>query len=249
MDCRRGSSGSVGRARESKGPAVTLLISAVLALQIGGPVAQTEASNSDGRQLPVPLLAGAAATPANRGNFRSPDRRVWCGGVAAGSASCVSTGGPLRKDGNPTRDGPDYSARLSSRGKVTTCEVEAPSFDELCYQNWDPNAPILARGRRVEIDGVRCESTRNGIVCIRLRGPRRGYGFRINDHEAVKIKRHLGARRLAIPTMRATRSSSRPAASPPAVAPGLRSREAAAWFSLAAATRSTPTARAGSRSR
>lgn len=59
---------------------------------------------------------------------------------------------------------------------------------------------MLAHGRKVEVGGVRCVSTRNGIICFRVRAPRRGYGFRINGGEVVKIKRHLGPGRLTIPT-------------------------------------------------
>lgn len=194
---------SVGLGRKSSrakgrwggsGPAglgAALLVAAALAHLLVAPVAQTEASGSDSQR------SVRSPTAIEKRGFRSPDRRVWCYVRSPSFVSCAGGSGPFR--GGLPGD-PSYSAALSSKGKVATCEVKESSLAETCFVNFDANAPILARGRWVQIGDARCVSARNGIVCFRVRGPRPGYGFRINAHGAVKVKRHLGPRRLRIPT-------------------------------------------------
>lgn len=142
----------------------------------------------------VVLAVPAIASSSGYRDFRSPDRKVTCF-VGSGAANCWSSSGPLRR-GYPIFGGyAQHLAELSSRGKVTLCQVPSVTLTHQCFQNWNIS-PVLPRDHHIEIDGVRCESTRNGIVCFRVRRPRRGIGFRINPREAVKIRRHLGPGRL-----------------------------------------------------
>lgn len=171
----------------SAGLSAALLVAAVLAHLLVQPVAQAGANVHDGRQSTARSSASAKI------EFLSPDRRVWCYGISGG-VSCAGHSGSSR-----SFDGPYRSAFLSSKGRISICEVEESSLTEGCWVNFG-DAPILARGRWVQVGDVRCVSARDGIACLRVRGPRRGVGFRINAHEAVKVKRHLSPRHLTIPT-------------------------------------------------
>lgn len=181
---------------DGAGPAglfAALLATFALTHLLVQPAAQTEASASDNRWSTVRSIAAI-----ERSGFRSPDRRVWCYvRSSSSSVGCAGGRGPFR--GGRIPGDPTYSAHLSSRGRVATCEVKSSSLTETCFVNFGYTAPILARGRWVQVGDTRCISTRSGIVCFRVRAPRRGYGFRINGRAAVKIKRHLSPGRLTIP--------------------------------------------------
>jgi hypothetical protein len=117
--------------------------------------------------------------PPNPASFLSPDRKVWCV-LDEGSAFCGV--------GGPHDHGAQRSATISSGGKVSTCYVTTPSLAEVCLQNWDPSAPVLAYGEQSQVAGVRCSSARTGITCVKLTEPGKGRGFRANKEEVVEIE-------------------------------------------------------------
>ena len=206
------------------------------------PIARTRrGSRSDSLALAMPSTGILRFTSII--DFRSPDRNVWC--ILGRQYSRLAWCGSVERSRKSTSS--HHSAEITRRGKVRLCAVAHPSFQHLCFQQFISTGTVLPYGQHRETADVRCTSAHNGITCIKLTKPGKGSGFRVKRGQAVRVERNLGPGRLAIPPRHATRSSSPPAASPPAVAPGSRSGEAAR-FSLAAATRSPPRARAGSRS-
>ena len=130
----------------------------------------------EGEYLPKCSSPGHDTGPEQ---FLSPDRRVWCG-IYPGRASCVAAHGSDSQ----------HWANLYSSGRVKLCNVNGPiSFEsDVCTQNWAvPGTPILQYGRTSKRRGVRCASTRSGITCIKVSGPGKGHGFRVNKDEAVEI--------------------------------------------------------------
>jgi hypothetical protein len=121
-------------------------------------------------------------------DFRSPDRKVWCGIGESRRPFCVAA---------QTSQGlgyPSASAEIEPDGKVKICliahESEAPLFHgspQRCAQNWDATAPILAYGQSSEEEGVRCTSATNGITCVDASGASGGKGFRVSSSEAVEL--------------------------------------------------------------
>jgi hypothetical protein len=57
----------------------------------------------------------------------------------------------------------------------------------VCFQNWDPHAPLLPLGQQNYIDGFLCKSAADGITCTLTAGAGKGEGFRINNDEAVRV--------------------------------------------------------------
>jgi hypothetical protein len=117
--------------------------------------------------------------PPNPPSFLSPDRRVWCV-LGHGSAFCGV--------GGPQDSGAQRSATISSGGKVSTCYAATPSLTEICLQNWDASAPVLAYGERSQVEGVRCSSAPTGITCVKLTEPGKGRGFQVNKEGVAKIE-------------------------------------------------------------
>lgn len=115
-------------------------------------------------------------TYVNPGSFASPDRHVTCY-ISRAEMSCHAM--------NPS--GPHHSARLSRAGAVSTCMAAIPSLKEHCFQQWDNKLPTLHYGQRSTVEGFRCTSTREGIMCTRASAPGQDRGFRINRNEAVAL--------------------------------------------------------------
>jgi hypothetical protein len=114
--------------------------------------------------------------------FLSPDRHVSCyigEGDDNAEASCYA----FAQQGS----GPQHAAHLSARGAVDLCAVARPSLSEVCFQNWNPELPVLEYGQQSEADGVRCTSAPDGITCIGVSGVGKGRGFRISKDEAVEV--------------------------------------------------------------
>ena len=116
-------------------------------------------------------------------DFLSPDHKLWCS-IPGTEAFCVTGGGQSTgANPNPAQRG----ATLTSGGSVTTCYVPVPSISAGCTQNWDSSAPVLRYGRSTEVSGFSCTSARNGITCVLTSGKRKGRGFRVNQHQAVRV--------------------------------------------------------------
>lgn len=115
-------------------------------------------------------------TYVNPESFASPDRHVTCY-ISRAETSCHAM--------NPS--GPQYSARLSRAGAVSTCAAAIPSLKEHCFQQWDNELPTLRYGQRTTVEGFRCTSTREGIMCTRASAPGQGHGFNVNRYEAVAL--------------------------------------------------------------
>jgi hypothetical protein len=115
--------------------------------------------------------------------FSSPDRHVTCyvgsDYDGAAPASCYAYATKV--------SGPQVSARIETSGKVYLCNVATPSLAEVCFQNWNPELPVLEYGQHSELDGVRCTSAADGITCIKVSGSGKGRGFRIAKGEAVEV--------------------------------------------------------------
>jgi hypothetical protein len=114
-------------------------------------------------------------------SFLSPDRKIWCVIENLGSdhkAVCSSKSKPRR------------SATVHRDGQVELCTETTgkphPVEDFICFENWDPRAPVLAYGRRNQASGFRCTPERNGMVCITFTSAGTRNGFRINLNEAVE---------------------------------------------------------------
>lgn len=113
--------------------------------------------------------------------FLSPDHRVWCSGG-------YSLSGPTPEVGCVTfRASPNRGAVLRADGSLTLCtEVQAEMGHIApwgCFQNFDPHAPVLAEGERVEGAGFRCVSAPDGITCTIGAGK----GFRISKDEVAEV--------------------------------------------------------------
>jgi hypothetical protein len=129
-------------------------------------------------------VGGAILRPAPRHleSFLSPDRKVWCSLGTGNGASCGTEPAP-----------PTHSAGVDANGKVSLCNVlklEYPGGSHApngCYQNWDPNLPVLAIGQEAEFDGFLCVSAANGITCTVEFGSGSGKGFRVSATEAVEV--------------------------------------------------------------
>jgi hypothetical protein len=130
-----------------------------------------------GSLLPKCATAGQSAN-AKVTNFLSPDRKVWCV-IGLGTGFC-GVGGPSGKM-------PEHSAHISKNGKVSICSVAVPSLKNACLQNWASREPVLNYGEWTEAEGIRCESASDGITCLKVAGPGKGHGFRVNRDEAVRI--------------------------------------------------------------
>jgi hypothetical protein len=131
-------------------------------------------------------VGGATIRPAplRLESFLSPDRKVWCS-ISTGpspSANCGTEPAP-----------PTHSAQVDRSGRVTLCSVlklEYPAGSHApngCYQNWDPQLPVLAVGQEDELGGFRCASAANGITCTVIAGAGAGKGFRVSAAEAVEV--------------------------------------------------------------
>jgi hypothetical protein len=128
----------------------------------------------------TPIGAGESA-PGTRHltDFLSPDHKVWCL-VGAGYTFCVA-------GADPAAPGPQHSATVERNGQVRLCSAAESSLTEGCTQNWDVHSPVLHYGERSEAEGIRCTSAPNGITCIKVSGPGKGKGFRVNKDEAVRV--------------------------------------------------------------
>ena len=114
--------------------------------------------------------------------FLSPDKHIWC--IVFDSDTewgCYSERSPQDTDRS------QRSARLQADGTVDVCYVPVASLEDVCFQNWDAGAPVLAYGRSTERNGVRCTSAPEGITCTLLSGPGAGKGFRISVAGVEKI--------------------------------------------------------------
>jgi hypothetical protein len=116
----------------------------------------------------------------NPAEFLSPDHKVWCALSEVVNTFCVSGGLDPKSE-------PQGSATFDHNGKVTTCTAAHASLTEGCSQNWNPKAPVLGYGKKSEVGGVRCTSAEDGITCVRVTGPDKGNGFRINATEVVSL--------------------------------------------------------------
>jgi len=133
---------------------------------------------SPGSGTPIGVGENAPGT-RHLTDFLSPDRKVWCL-VGAGYTFCVAGAGPAAP-------GPQHSATIERNGQVRLCSAAESSLTEGCTQNWDVHSPILHYGERSEAEGIRCASAPNGITCVKVSGPGKGKGFRVNKDEAVRV--------------------------------------------------------------
>ena len=108
--------------------------------------------------------------------FRAPNLKVSCA-LAVIEAAC----GARTRDRGPTQRG----AAVDPRGQVSTCG--GPSPRKVCVFEWRTSIPIVA-GQQTEANGVRCTAIRNGIRCVRTRGPGAGNGFFVSATTARRIR-------------------------------------------------------------
>jgi hypothetical protein len=110
--------------------------------------------------LTAALLAAAPAQAATR-SFKTPSRQIGC---------LVSTG--ARAGDTFVRCDPlflnDRAYTLSATGRGRTIRISDTVFD--------PEAPVLAYGRRVRLGPFTCASRRTGLTCRN----RRDHGFVIS---------------------------------------------------------------------
>jgi hypothetical protein len=125
----------------------------------------------------------------NPAEFLSPDHKVWCALSEVVDTFCVS-GGP-----DPKNE-PQGSATFDRNGKVTICSAAHVSPTEGCSQNWNSKAAVLGYGEKSEVGGVRCTSAEDGITCVKVTGPGKGNGFRIDATEVVPLPGSAAANRL-----------------------------------------------------
>lgn len=115
--------------------------------------------------------------------FSSPDRHVTCfigtPYIGGAPAACFAYRTKL--------SGPELSAWIQASGGIHLCNVLKPSLSEVCFQNWVDDLPVLAYGQSSELNGIRCTSAPNGITCVKVSGPGKGKGFRVNKDEAVEV--------------------------------------------------------------
>jgi hypothetical protein len=118
-------------------------------------------------------------------DFFSPGRKIWCQiSHLDGETSCGTYPKP-----------PTHAAFLAKNGKVQICAVEKLEYPAGvghppagCFQNW-PNEklPVLRVGEATDVGSVRCTSAADGITCVKVSGPKKGKGFRIDAQEAVEL--------------------------------------------------------------
>jgi hypothetical protein len=113
--------------------------------------------------------------------FLSPDRGIWCIVFDSDTEWGCYAESPQHTDKW------QRSARLHADGTVDDCYVPVASLEDVCFQNWDAGAPVLAYGRSTERNGVRCTSAPEGITCTLLSGPGAGKGFRITATGVEKL--------------------------------------------------------------
>jgi hypothetical protein len=107
--------------------------------------------------------------------FRAPNLKVSCA-LAVIEAVC----GARTRDRGPTQLG----AAVDPRGQVSMCG--GPSPRKVCVFEWRTSIPIVA-GQQTEANGVRCTAIRDGIRCVRTRGPGAGNGFFVSATTARRI--------------------------------------------------------------
>jgi len=107
-------------------------------------------------------------------SFLSPDGKVGCS--AAGGVWCMTI---------PYGNGA-HMASMTRAGAVTICTV---SPADICAQNIPtrPRAPVLRRGQRNELGGVRCTGESRGLTCVVMAGAGKGKGFLINATGITKV--------------------------------------------------------------
>ncbi len=118
--------------------------------------------------------------------FFSPGRKIWCQiSTIEAQASCGTYPEP-----------PTHSAVVTKTGKVEICSVEKLEYPggaghgppAGCYQNWPPERlPILHIGEATSVASFRCSSEADGITCVKVSGPGKGKGFRIDAQEVVEL--------------------------------------------------------------
>ena len=117
------------------------------------------------------------APPLRLTEFRSPDRRVGClifqAVPPSYEAFCQGLSGPPREG-------------IILKGKVSVCNTAR--MGRFCSLGF-PTGPVLRYGQQTEPygSGFLCTSEKNGITCIIAAGKRKGVGFRINQHAAVRV--------------------------------------------------------------
>ena len=126
--------------------------------------------------------AGTYRAPLQLAVFMSPDRKVWCS-IDASAARCVA-GWPMNG-----KEPPQHTAQVTRTGKVTLCSVPAPTFGHECVQNYFNNVTILRSGQKTDPIGYGfvCSSASNAITCTLDAGTKKGTGFRVSRHEAVRV--------------------------------------------------------------
>jgi hypothetical protein len=125
-----------------------------------------------------PVGIPGKAPNAGLTSFLSPDKKVWC--LLGNETGLCGVGGEPGDNGQ-------LSASITRSGRVDTCSVAVPSLQESCLVNWDGSAPILHYGEKTEAKGIACSSAKDGITCMKVSGPGRGHGFRVNKDEAVQL--------------------------------------------------------------
>lgn len=107
-------------------------------------------------------------------SFLSPDRKVGCS--ATGGVWCMTI---------PYANGA-HLASMTRAGSVTICNV-TPA--DICAQNIPTRrgAPVLLRGQRNELGGIRCTGESRGLTCVVMAGAGKGKGFLINAAGVTKV--------------------------------------------------------------
>ena len=136
------------------------------------------------QDLHLPCAATLPAGPPGARHsreFLSPDRKIWC---VSGDGT---PGIPFACGTDPSSETyPMLSASLYNGGKVTICFIthliqQPGRAPDACFENWDPQAPVLRVGQENYVDGVLCKSETNGITCTLTAGVGKGKGFFIDS--------------------------------------------------------------------
>jgi len=115
------------------------------------------------------LVADAWATELPTGtvqqyDFYSPDRKVWC---------------QISKNGKSPSDlfcgTKDYMHSATLKSVVTVCHAPA---NDVCLQNWNPDAEVLGLGQKLTLNGFRCSTEADAVTCAAVAT---GKGFRISS--------------------------------------------------------------------
>jgi hypothetical protein len=96
---------------------------------------------------------------------------------------------------NPARDSAFCGTRSGSLfadvlrdGTVNLCDHPNPSPDDVCLQDFDSRAPVLASGHASEVNGFRCMSAPQAITCTVIDGgPGTGRGFEIRASAVAPV--------------------------------------------------------------